>query len=122
MQTAVAAPGVDTQARSRARTRLFAWIAAAVLLATTLALAGALYFRRAPVDDGVYRSTFVPPGNENPSIPLYNKLALSPDGRRLAFVANDANGRFVLWVRELAGSGGPAACGYGGRNGALLVA
>ena len=62
----------------------------------------ALYLRRAPVDERVYRSTFVPPGNENPSLFLYDKLALSPDGRRLAFVANDANGRIVLWVRELA--------------------
>ena len=103
LQTAVAAPGVDAQARSRARTRLYGWIAAAVFLATTLGLAGALYLRRAPVDTRVYRSTFVPPGNENPSLPLYDKLALSPDGRRLAFVANDANGRIVLWVRELAG-------------------
>ena len=70
VQTAVAAPGVDTQARSRARTRLFGWIAAAVLLATTLGLAGALYLSRAPVDTRVYRSTFVPPGNEDPSLPI----------------------------------------------------
>jgi Tol biopolymer transport system component len=103
-QIAVAARGVDTQVRSRARSRLFGWIAAAVFLVTTLGLAAALYLRRAPVvDTRVYRSTFVPPGNENPSLPLYDKLALSPDGRRLAFVANDANRRIVLWVRELAG-------------------
>ena len=102
LQTAVAAPGVDTQARSRARTRLFGWIAAAVFLATTLGLAAALYLRRAPVDTRVYRSTFVPPDNADIGLPPTNLLALSPDGRRLAFVANDANGRVVLWVRELA--------------------
>ena len=34
--------------------------------------------------------------------PHTTSLALSPDGRRLAFVAPDANGRVVLWVRELA--------------------
>ena len=32
----------------------------------------------------------------------FSILALSPNGRRLAFVAPDANGRDVLWVRELA--------------------
>ena len=85
LQTAVAAPGVDAQVRSRARTQRYGWIAAAVFLLTTLALAGALYLRRAPVDTRVYRSTFVPPGNAGH--PLFSILALSPDGRRLAFVA-----------------------------------
>ena len=61
LQTAVAAPGVDAQVRSRARTQRYGWIAAAVFLVTTLALAGALYLRPAPVDTRVYRSTFVPP-------------------------------------------------------------
>ena len=102
LQTAVAAPGVDAQVRSRARTQRYGWIAAAVFLLTTLALAGALYLRRAPVDTRVYRSTFVPPANVDVSLPPYDLLALSPDGRRLAFVAPDANGRVVLWVRELA--------------------
>ena len=37
-----------------------------------------------------------------PPSPERSLLALSPDGRRLAFVAPDANGRLVLWVRELA--------------------
>ena len=69
LQTAVAAPGVDAQVRSRARTQRYGWIAAAVFLLTTLALAGALYLRRAPVDTRVYRSTFVPPGNADPSLP-----------------------------------------------------
>jgi len=103
LQTAVAAPGVDTQVRSRARTRLYGWIAAAMLLVTTLGLAAALYLRRAPVDTRVYRSTFVPPTNDaDTGLPSTDVLALSPDGRRLAFVAPDANGRPVLWVRALA--------------------
>jgi eukaryotic-like serine/threonine-protein kinase len=103
LQTAVAAPGVDAQVRLRARTRLFGWIAAAVFLLTTFALAGALYLRRAPVDTRVYRSTFVPPTNfADTALPSTNLLALSPDGRHLAFVAPDANGRQVLWVRALA--------------------
>jgi Tol biopolymer transport system component len=70
---------------------------------TTLGLAGALFLRPAPVDTRVYRSTFVPPANvDYAAIPRNSLLALSPDGRRLAFVAPGANGRIVLWVRELA--------------------
>jgi len=103
LQTTVAAPGVEAQVRSRARTQRYAWIAAAVCLLTTLALAGALYLRRAPVDTRVYRSTFVPPANVDYAAILRNSLlAVSPDGRRLAFVAPGANGRIVLWVRDLA--------------------
>ena len=73
-----------------------------MFLLTTLALAGALYLRRAPVDTRVYRSTFVPPANADVGLRPNDLLALSPDGRRLAFVAPDANGRVVLWVRALA--------------------
>ena len=102
LQTTVAAPGVDAQVRSRARTQRYGWIAAAVCLLTTLALAGALYLRRAPVDTRVYRSTFVPPANADIGLRPTDLLALSPDGRHLAFVAPDANGRPVLWVRALA--------------------
>ena len=102
LQTAVAAPGVDAQVRSRARTQRYGWIAAAVCLLTTLALARALYLRPAPVDTRVYRSTFVPPANADIGLRPTDLLALSPDGRHLAFVAPDANGRPVLWVRALA--------------------
>jgi serine/threonine protein kinase len=76
------ARGVDTQARSRARSQLYVWIAAAVFLATSLGLAGALYLRRAPVDTRVHRSTFVPPGNENPQHPLLRQAG--PFARRPA--------------------------------------
>ena len=71
---------------------------------TTLALAGALYLRPAPVDTRVYRSTFLRPANANADIGFRpnDRLSVSPDGRRMAFVAPDANGRVVLWVRALA--------------------
>ncbi len=69
LQTAVAAPGVDTQARSRARTRLFGWIAAAVFLATTLGLAAALYLRRAPVDDARLSQHICAAGQREPQSP-----------------------------------------------------
>ena len=117
-QTAVAAPSVDAQVRSRARTRLFGWIAAAVFLATTLGLTGALYLRRAPVDTRVYRSTFVPPTSDaDTGLPSTDFLALSPDGRHLAFVAPDANGRPVLWVRALADLAAQPLAGTEGAGG-----
>ena len=116
--TAVAAPGVDAQVRSRAKTQRYGWIAAAVFLVTTLALAGALYLRRAPVDTRVYRSTFLPPTNAaDTGLPSTDVLALSPDGRHLAFVAPDANGSPVLWVRALADLAAQPLAGTEGAGG-----
>jgi Tol biopolymer transport system component len=117
-QSAAAAHGGGAQVRSRARARLYGWIAAAVFLATTLGLAGALYLRREPVDTRVYRSTFVPPTNHlDTGLPSTDVLALSPDGRRLAFVAPDANGRPVLWVRALADLAAQPLAGTEGAGG-----
>jgi hypothetical protein len=84
---------------SRANPRPYAWIAAGVLLATTLGLAATMYFRRPPEETRVYRSTFIPPANLVGI--AAGRLALSPDGRRLAFVAVGANNRPLLWVRAL---------------------
>jgi Tol biopolymer transport system component len=86
-------------AGGRNRERL-AWIAAGVLL---LALIAALPFvirhlREPPLDTRAFRL----------SIPVLNlstvggqSFAISPDGRRLAFVAADSSGKPRLWVRPL---------------------
>jgi len=47
-----------------------------------------------------YHSTIVPPANVG-AFPIASPLALSPDGRHLAFVATDAAGNRRLWVRRL---------------------
>jgi Tol biopolymer transport system component len=85
-----------------------AWVASGVCLTALLAvvaLARAGYFSQPPPDAGTYRSTYaLPEGLRFPPPPLpspYGRFALSPDGRRLAFVATDVNGRVQLWVRAL---------------------
>ena len=77
-----------------------AWSLAAVLMLTSVTFAAVAYLRRPPLDTHVYRSSFVPPSELN-GLTASARLALSPDGRRLAFTATDGNGRVMLWVRAL---------------------
>ncbi len=85
------------------RTReLMAWASAALFVLTTVALS-VLYLRRTPVEVHAVRSFILPP--EKSSFDLGGRsgatLTISPDGRRLAFVAPTAEGRNLLWVRSL---------------------
>ncbi len=85
------------------RTQMWAVVAAGLLAA----LAGGLftYVVRPAPDLPVYRtSVLLPEGLSFPvagAIGGVGRLAISPDGRRLAFVATDANGNQMLWVRPL---------------------
>jgi Tol biopolymer transport system component len=79
----------------------YGWIVAAILLLTSLGLGAAMYLRRTPVDQKVYRSTILT--STGLTGPAFARLSLSPDGRRLAYVAPDAGGRVLLWVRQLDG-------------------
>src|SRR5262245_10076874 len=76
------------------RTRL-AWIVAAALLLGILGLTWA-YFSRQPTDDArVMKFSLLPP--EKSSI---GQIAVSPDGRYLAFTAA-TGGKLQLWTRRL---------------------
>jgi hypothetical protein len=84
--------------KSEQRRNLFdrlGWVAAALLLAATLVLA-ILYFRRAEPRAETMR--FILPAPEKTD--YRGELALSPNGRHLAFVATGASGK-SLWVRAL---------------------
>ena len=74
----------------------------AVVALAAGASAAVMYVRRAPADTHVYRALILPPDGVNWSIrtPAL-RFALSPDGRRLAFVATGPDGRTLLWVRPL---------------------
>ncbi|MEK6322712.1 MAG: protein kinase [Acidobacteriota bacterium] len=78
------------------------WLAASVLL-TTAALALALLYVRQPSREAqVTRfSINLPKGTNTVAIRRAPGLALSPDGRRLAFSAEDAAGKNQLWLRAL---------------------
>ena len=88
------------EAPRRARVPL-PWVAAALLLlAAVVVFAVQFSGRQVPVDSRVYRASISVPGRLGASIDALS-FAVSPDGRRLAFVGPDASGRVILWVRPL---------------------
>ena len=96
-QTETIATLTALSTRSRI-TKHLPWIVAGVLF---IALLAALPFvisslRRAPVDTPVTRVSVLPPEKST-----VGTLTVSPDGRRLAFIATDATGKRLLWVRPL---------------------
>jgi Tol biopolymer transport system component/preprotein translocase subunit SecG len=93
---ATATAEVSKPATRRAWLGRAGWIAAAVFLVSTLALT-ALHLRRAEPRAEAVRFTLPAPEKA-----AYGEaLALSPDGRRLAYVVNRAAGGRTLWVRPL---------------------
>jgi Tol biopolymer transport system component len=82
-----------TVSRRRSRERL-AWLLAAVSAAGAIVL---LFRGRAARPEGLPASfSIVPPGGSSIS-----QVQLSPDGSRLAFTGEDAEGRTWIWVRPL---------------------
>jgi Tol biopolymer transport system component/predicted Ser/Thr protein kinase len=88
-------------ARRRSRERL-AWIVAGILAASTVALA-VLELTRPRSASPVVRSNVLPP--ENTSFSFVGggagPVAVSPDGRQLAFVTSEFGAKKLLWVRPL---------------------
>ncbi|HXI02121.1 MAG TPA: protein kinase [Candidatus Saccharimonadales bacterium] len=95
-QAGVAAP---ITIRRKTRERL-AWGLAAVLAVATVALGAAFLLAPREVPRAL-RATIEPPPDQT-LVPFDQfGLALSPDGRSLAFVAMGADGKRRIWVREL---------------------
>lgn len=59
----------------------------------------------------MYRSTILPPEKALFSTAFGGHIALSPDGRLLAFAARDSSGRTLLWARPLNALAGQALNG-----------
>jgi len=98
---------------SSGRLSVTAKILAAALL---LVAVGAVWFgRREPVETRVIRSSIIPPANLANLPP--QRLAISPDGRRIAFAAPDSSGRTVLWVRALDSAAAKPLVGTDGAQG-----
>src|SRR6185295_6494766 len=82
-------------ARRKSRERL-AWAVAGVAIVTA-ALLAAGYLRRAPVKATPIRFEIATPEGAS----LVDTPRISPDGKILAFNANDSSGRSRIWVRPL---------------------
>jgi serine/threonine protein kinase len=79
-------------------------LTAALMIASVLVLTFTVisYVRRSPTNPIAFRSTILlPPAISALDTSPSRRFALSPDGRRIAFAASDANGRTLLWLRSL---------------------
>ncbi|MEW5978373.1 MAG: protein kinase [Acidobacteriota bacterium] len=97
--------------RAQRRDRL-GWIAA--VLALVLLAAAIAYFRRAPTESAALHVSLSPP--EAMTFPIGQVPAISPDGRRLAFVAQDPSGKSQLYLRPLATPSAQALAGTEGAS------
>jgi serine/threonine protein kinase/Tol biopolymer transport system component len=89
--------GTPEPAPVRTRRRsLLPWIVAAAMAIVILVLL--LQLRRPAAKPDVIRSWLLPPPGRS-FVPF--NFAISPDGRRLAFVAVRADGKATLWVRSM---------------------
>lgn len=99
----------DASAETPARTRRAAlwWFVAAALSAAVIAvwalLGGSSSVPASPPETPLIRASLLPPAAHS-FVP--NDFAISPDGRRVAFVAAGADGVATLWIMSLESSQG----------------
>jgi serine/threonine protein kinase/Tol biopolymer transport system component len=78
-----------------ARRTRWPWLAAGGCLVALAALSFS-HFREAPPESPVVRLLLPPPEGG-----YFNYLAVSPDGRKIAYSASDATGKLRIWVRPV---------------------
>jgi Tol biopolymer transport system component len=97
----VTAAAMDVPLRRRLARVWLPWTVAAIALLAAIGAAAAVYTRPAPAAQ-TFRSTLLPPDGVGILDTAPSRLfALSPDGRRLAFVGVGPDRRRMLWVRSL---------------------
>ncbi|MGD1095682.1 MAG: protein kinase, partial [Bryobacteraceae bacterium] len=75
---------------------VLAWAAAALILALAVAALAFVHFRETTAEPEIARFQILPPENQT----FVGPVSVSPDGRRIAYITNDA-GRRRLWVRAI---------------------
>ncbi|HKR59003.1 MAG TPA: protein kinase, partial [Pyrinomonadaceae bacterium] len=88
------------------------WIAACSLLAIAAAVLGFLYFTRPQTSARPIRLAVATP--EKASLP--GRIEISPDGTRVAFLANNSEGKRLIWVRQLDSANAQQLTGTEGAN------
>ena len=76
-----------------------AWVVAAACILALLGLA-TLLWRGLPEPPQMVKTSILPPENYDFDF-IWGSIALSPDGRRLAFLARGADRKRMIWVRPL---------------------
>jgi Tol biopolymer transport system component len=103
--TAEAGLELDERITVGARTKgreVVAWSMTAVAILAALTAGVVAYRQHTPAETSIYRTTILPPDDATFSgANAGDRFALSPDGRRLTFVARGADQRTQLWVRTL---------------------
>jgi serine/threonine protein kinase len=95
----IALRGIATTDKGPATEPGHTWrIVAGLLAVVVFGLASILIFRRPSPDTTLLRLAIPPPPNARFQ---FATLAVSPDGRQVAFVATDSTGQQLLWVRAL---------------------
>ena len=96
-----AASLADTSTRRKGLlTRVLPWGVAAVLLLATVVLAEMMYRRTSDGPERVIVSEILQRGGSGGLVNIRQPL-VSPDGRRLAYLAPGPGGKSLLWVRSL---------------------
>ena len=78
-----------------------AWIVAAVVIVGLLTAVGLLYFNRSETNTRAARLSFTPPAELAFNDALPDAAVISPDGQKIAFTATSADGKNMLYVRNL---------------------
>jgi serine/threonine protein kinase len=96
LETLSVSPNQAVSRRSRAKPTL-AWLVAALLAIAALALF-VLLLNRKPPESSVLRFEIPVPGDPVTGSPA---LAISPDGKQIAFMAMGSKGKPILWTRAM---------------------
>jgi Tol biopolymer transport system component len=95
-------PGATAQPAASRSKALVPWALAGLFL---LVAAGTLFYhftdKPAPAPKRVVRSTILSPIGATFDVSVGGHVAISPDGRMVAFVATDSTGARLLWVRAI---------------------
>ena len=78
------------------RQRRLPWMIATALATAVALVLLLIHFVKAPPEQPAVRMTLLPPEKTR-----FGDISVSPDGRRVAFTAEDAAGKIQLWMRPL---------------------
>ena len=107
----IAAHSSSPPALERPVRRRLAWTGVAAALGGLGIVAGAAAYYGSATPAQRLNVSIMPPGERAASFP-----ALSPDGTRIAFVARDQAGKYLLWIRPLESSSSTAVAIPGTEN------